>query len=63
LAKQLQQLSRAVSGQPHAQPHRRVSTGGQPLRHDLGHDLVAVVDALAAVKAQRKSEQIGEVVQ
>jgi hypothetical protein len=28
----------------------------QPLRHDLGHEFVGVVDALAALEAQRKRE-------
>jgi hypothetical protein len=31
------------------------------LGHDLRHDLVDVVDALAALKAQRESERVGEV--
>jgi hypothetical protein len=33
----------------------------QALRHDLGHDLVGVVGALATVIAQRERERVGEV--
>jgi len=33
----------------------------KPLRHDLRHDLVGVVDALAPVKPQRECERGGEV--
>jgi hypothetical protein len=33
----------------------------EALRHDLGHDLIGVVNALAPVKAQRESERSGQV--
>jgi hypothetical protein len=33
----------------------------EALRHDLGHDLIGVVNALAPVKAQRESERSGKV--
>jgi hypothetical protein len=51
----------AERGFLHHDESRSLQLLGQPLGADLGHDLVGVVDALAALEAQREGERIGEV--
>ncbi len=62
LIKPVSQRRRAPDRQPfhdgEASPFQMFD---EPLRDDLGHDLVGIVDALAALEAQCEGECIGEV--